>query len=53
MDHKELDVWKEAIVLVEGIYLLTKSLPKEELYNLTSQIRRAAVSITSNIFPIK
>ncbi|MCB0751568.1 MAG: four helix bundle protein, partial [Ignavibacteriae bacterium] len=49
MDHKELDVWKEAIVLVESIYLLTKSLPKEELYNLTSQIRRAAVSVPSNI----
>lgn len=49
MDHKELDVWKEAILLVERIYILTKSLPKEELYNLTNQIRRAAVSVPSNI----
>lgn len=49
MDHKELDVWKESILLVEMIYGLSKLLPKEELFNLTNQIRRAAVSVPSNI----
>ena len=49
MNHKELDVWKEAMILVEEIYELTKSLPKEELFNLSNQIRRAAVSVPSNI----
>jgi four helix bundle protein len=49
MDHKELDVWKESMILVEQIYGLTKSLPKEELFSLTNQIRRAAVSVPSNL----
>jgi len=49
MDHKELDVWKESLILVEEIYRLSKSFPKEELYNLTNQLRRAAVSVPSNI----
>lgn len=47
--HKDLDVWKKAIELVASIYKTTSSFPKEELYGLTSQIRRAAVSIPSNI----
>jgi four helix bundle protein len=47
--HKDLDVWKESIDLVEVIYKLTAKLPKEEVYNLTSQMRRASVSISSNI----
>jgi len=46
---KDLIVWQEAINLVEIIYLQTKEFPKEELYGLTSQIRRAAVSIPANI----
>jgi four helix bundle protein len=48
-DHKDLDVWKQAMVLVEDIYLLTKNFPAEERYGLSSQMKRAAVSIPSNI----
>ncbi|RBP58580.1 four helix bundle protein [Alkalibaculum bacchi] len=44
-----LKVWQEAHELVLRIYAVTKTFPKEELYGLTSQIRRAAVSIPSNI----
>jgi four helix bundle protein len=49
MIHKELDVWKESMLLAKEVYLLTKSFPKEELYGITSQIRRASVSVPSNI----
>jgi len=45
----DLDVWREAHVLVILIYKITKNFPKEELFALVSQMRRAAVSITSNI----
>jgi len=48
-DHKELDVWKESIELVAEIYSLTGCFPKEEIYGLTNQMRRSAVSIPSNI----
>lgn len=48
-NYKSLDAWKKAMELVKEIYLLTKSFPKEELYALTSQTKRAAVSIPSNI----
>ena len=47
--HKDLDVWKKAIEFVTEIYSITSSFPKSELYGLTSQIRRAVVSIPSNI----
>ena len=47
--HKDLDVWKKAIIFVTSIYNSTSSFPKEELFGLTSQIRRSAVSIPSNI----
>jgi four helix bundle protein len=47
--HKDLEVWKESIDLVESIYKLTSELPKEEIYGLASQMRRASVSISSNI----
>ena len=47
--HKDLDVWKEAMTLAKRIYKLTADFPKEETYGLVSQIRRAAVSIPSNI----
>jgi four helix bundle protein len=47
--HKELDVWKDSIDLVIETYRVTKGFPKEELYGLTSQIRRAAVSVPTNI----
>lgn len=49
MDCKELRVWKESRVLVKNIYLLSAKFPKEELFGLTNQVRRAAVSIPSNI----
>ena len=45
----DLDAWKEGHKLVLMIYELTKKFPKEELFGLTSQIRRAVVSLTSNI----
>jgi len=45
----DLEVWREAYALVLLVYRVTKDFPKEELFGLTSQIRRAAVSITSNI----
>jgi len=47
--HKDLDVWKEAMALAKEVYELTKNFPKEETYGLVSQMRRAAVSIPSNI----
>ena len=47
--HKDLDVWNDAMELVTNIYKLTKSFPKDELYGLTSQMRRSAVSVPSNI----
>ena len=49
MDHKDLDVWKKSIVLVKNIYKISSTFPKDEIYGLTNQIRRASVSIPSNI----
>jgi four helix bundle protein len=46
---RDLVVWQRALQLTVAIYKLTKSFPREELYGLTTQIRRAAVSIPSNI----
>ena len=48
-NYKDLDAWKNAMQLVKEVYLLTKRFPKEELYALTSQTKRAAVSVPSNI----
>ncbi|MFZ5390950.1 MAG: four helix bundle protein [Patescibacteria group bacterium] len=45
----DLNVWKQAHTLVLEIYGLTKNFPREELYSLSDQLKRAAVSITSNI----
>lgn len=47
--HHDLRVWQESINLVQGIYVLTSALPHEEVYGLSSQMRRAAVSVPSNI----
>ncbi|HEU4506523.1 MAG TPA: four helix bundle protein [Nitrospira sp.] len=47
--HKDLHVWEKAMDLVAQVYSLTNRFPKEELYGLTSQLRRAAISIPSNI----
>ncbi len=49
MTHKDLEVYKLSLDLVEDIYKLTKSFPASENFGLTSQLRRAAVSLPSNI----
>lgn len=47
--HQQLRAWQNAMQLVEAIYRLTASFPESERYGLTSQVRRAAVSVPSNI----
>jgi four helix bundle protein len=47
--HHGLEAWKLSRELVRNVYLLTKTFPKDEMFGLTTQIRRAAVSIPSNI----
>ena len=47
--YKELHVWQRAMELVVSVYKVTVNFPKEEIYGLTSQIRRSAISIPSNI----
>ena len=47
--YKDLKVWQKSIQLVKDVYLLTSFFPKEELFGLTSQMRRCAISIPSNI----
>ena len=48
-NYRDLIVWQKAMDLVEKVYHTTKEFPREEIYGLTSQLRRAAVSIPSNI----
>lgn len=48
-NYQELNVWKKSYELCLKIYLITKDFPEEERYGLTAQIRRSAVSISSNI----
>ena len=47
--YKDLIVWQKSFALAKNIYELTASLPKNELYGLSSQVQRCAVSIPSNI----
>lgn len=47
--HRDLIVWQKAMDLVAAVYQASKKFPKEELYCLTSQLRRAAVSVPANI----
>jgi len=47
--HKKLDVWKLSMDLVIDLYQITNSFPAKEMYSLTDQMRRAAISIPSNI----
>ncbi|RWC29438.1 MAG: four helix bundle protein [Mesorhizobium sp.] len=48
-DYRDLIVWKEAMDIAEEVYVLTRGFPREELYGITSQMRRCAVSIPANI----
>ncbi|GAG90469.1 unnamed protein product, partial [marine sediment metagenome] len=47
--YRDLVVWQKSMELVTTVYTITKEFPKEELYALTSQIRRSAVSVPGNI----
>ena len=47
--YKDLIVWQRAIELAQEVYAVTDNFPREEIYGLTSQMKRAAVSIASNI----
>lgn len=47
--HKTLEAWKQSMDLVTEIYKVTKEFPSQEIYGITNQIRRAAVSVPSNI----
>lgn len=48
-NYKEIKIWQRARILVKEVYLVTKKFPSEELYGLTSQTRRAVVSVMLNI----
>lgn len=48
-DFTDLITWQEAHLLVLSIYVVTKKFPRDELFGLTNQMRRSAVSVTSNI----
>lgn len=49
LSHKKLDVWKLSIKLIKDIYLFTEAFSKREMFGLSNQLRKASVSITSNI----
>ncbi len=49
MYYKDMEVWKESIKLVTDIYKITETYPKNEIFGIVSQIRRAATSVPSNI----
>jgi four helix bundle protein len=48
-DYKDLDIWRKSIALCDNVYKTTRDFPKEELFGLTNQLRRASISIPSNI----
>jgi four helix bundle protein len=49
LNHKNLKAWEKSMNLIKEVYSLTRKLPKEEIYVLTSQLRRASISVASNI----
>lgn len=49
VSYRDLDVWQQSRLLAKNIYQLTKKFPKEEQFGLTNQLRRAAISVPSNI----
>lgn len=48
-NYKNLKIWKESALFAVEIYKITKEFPKDEIYGLTNQLRRASVSVSSNI----
>ena len=48
MNHRDLAVWQKSMALVVSVHALTRQMPKDEMFGLTSQMRRAAVSVPSN-----
>jgi four helix bundle protein len=48
-NFRDLDIWKKGMEIVKDVYMATSALPKQELYGLTSQMRRSSISIPSNI----
>ena len=48
MNHRDLAVWQKSMALAVSVHALTKQMPKDEIFGLTSQMRRAAVSVPSN-----
>lgn len=48
-DYKDLAAWQRAMILVRRVYRYTRSFPRDEIFGITSQMRRAAVSVPSNI----
>ena len=49
LPHYNLEAWKLAMTLVKNVYQVTRSFPQEEIYGLTAQMRRSAVSVPSNL----
>jgi len=47
--HRKLDAWKRAMEMARNIYSLTENFPKEEIYGITNQLRKSALSVPSNI----
>jgi len=47
--YRDLDIWKKGIELVKKVYVMTGKFPKEETYGLSSQMRRSAISVPSNV----
>ena len=47
--YRDLEAWQLGMTLVEDVYALTRAFPREELFGLTSQLRRAAIAIPSNV----
>jgi four helix bundle protein len=48
-NFKKMKIWQDAMILSDSIFKITKSFPKSEIYNLTSQINRSTISVPSNI----
>ena len=49
LNHKRLDAWRISLDFIKDIYRLTANFPRPEIYGITSQLRRAAISVASNI----